>query len=174
MLQVVLDVLGAMIELVEALACQRLALAPFTRSGARAAGAGGVTTVSGGGGGAGLSGGLLRVSGHCYSVWAKPLHPVWLEVRPASAVCVRLGRGGCRSPQQAAASLWQSMLLLLRLLFWKCLCSSKRVCVWVLVRVVHPSLPSEASTSTRKVGCCSLVIACTQAHSCKCASTGCA
>jgi hypothetical protein len=77
-LQIVLDVLGAMIELVEALACQRLALAPFTRQGAN--------TTSGAGGAAAAAGesaapsGLLRVSGHCYSVWAQPLHPVWLKV----------------------------------------------------------------------------------------------
>ncbi|KAF6265205.1 hypothetical protein COO60DRAFT_1623901 [Scenedesmus sp. NREL 46B-D3] len=72
--QIVLDVLGAMIELVEALACQRLALAPFTRHGTDTASSPGAAA----GGGAAPSG-LLRVSGHCYSVWAQPLHPVWLQ-----------------------------------------------------------------------------------------------
>jgi hypothetical protein len=75
-LQVVLDVLGAMIELVEALACQRLALAPFTRQGANAA----AGTAAAAAGQSAAPSGLLRVNGHCYSVWAQPLHPVWLQV----------------------------------------------------------------------------------------------
>ncbi|KAF8069573.1 ANTR6 [Scenedesmus sp. PABB004] len=68
--QVVLDVLGALTELVEALASQRLALAPFT---------------AGGAGGAGASGGdgLLRISAHCASVWSEPLQPAWLDVLAA-------------------------------------------------------------------------------------------
>ncbi|WIA30100.1 hypothetical protein OEZ86_000195 [Tetradesmus obliquus] len=77
--QIVLDVLGAMIELVEALACQRLALAPFTRQGGSAASGAGAAAA----GEAAAPSGLLRVSGHCYSVWAQPLHPVWLQVLTA-------------------------------------------------------------------------------------------
>eukprot|EP00878_Enallax_costatus_P009280 GHUV01009699.1.p1 GENE.GHUV01009699.1~~GHUV01009699.1.p1 ORF type:complete len:818 (+),score=254.15 GHUV01009699.1:1908-4361(+) len=71
--QVVLDVLGAMIECVEALASQRLALAPFTKQGDAG------DAAAGGGGGHGL----LRLSGHCYSVWAAPLHPCWQKVLSA-------------------------------------------------------------------------------------------
>jgi hypothetical protein len=77
-LQIVLDVLGAMIELVEALACQRLALAPFTRQAASTAAGAGASAA----GESAAPSGLLRVSGHCYSVWAQPLHPVWLQVGP--------------------------------------------------------------------------------------------
>jgi hypothetical protein len=76
----VLDVLGAMIELVEALACQRLALAPFTRQGASAASGAGAAAAAAAGESAAAPSGLLRVSGHCYSVWAQPLHQVWLQV----------------------------------------------------------------------------------------------
>lgn len=98
-----MNVLGALIEMVEALASQRLALAPFTKVGARPVEAPAGTTgaaaaaASGAGNdgdgpagiGAGESGadagggdgtGLLRISGTCFNVWAAPLHPRWLEV----------------------------------------------------------------------------------------------
>lgn len=60
--------LGALIECVEALASQHLALAPFTKQQTPAA-AGGVGEH-----------GLSRLSGHCYSIWAAPLHPCWVKV----------------------------------------------------------------------------------------------
>lgn len=91
-LQIVLDVLGAMIELVEALACQRLALAPFTRQGGSAASGAGAAAA----GEAAAPSGLLRVSGHCYSVWAQPLHPVWLQVGRRSGCRCRRQRFTCR------------------------------------------------------------------------------
>lgn len=79
----VLNVVGAMTALKEALASQRLALAPFTRSGAAAAGieAGQQAAAEGAGGAvAGGGSGMLHTMVHCYSLWALPLHPLWLEV----------------------------------------------------------------------------------------------
>lgn len=73
MLQVVLDVLGAMIECVEALASQRLALAPFTRQQDPSAPTAADPAPA-------VGHGLLRLSGHCYSNWAAPLHPCWQKV----------------------------------------------------------------------------------------------
>jgi hypothetical protein len=87
----VLNVLGAMNAVKEALASQRLALAPFTKPGADSM-AGGTAAAGAGarkGGGGGGGGGMLHSMRHCYSMWAKPLHPVWLEV--SRAACCMLG-----------------------------------------------------------------------------------
>lgn len=70
----VLNVLGAMNAVKEALASQRLALAPFTKHGATA------MTEQPGPGAAGPGTGMLHTMQHCYSMWALPLHPLWLEV----------------------------------------------------------------------------------------------
>lgn len=73
----VLNVLGALNAIKEALTSQRLALAPFTRHGAASLGAEqpGPTSASG------IGSGMLHTMVHCYSLWALPLHPLWLEVR---------------------------------------------------------------------------------------------
>lgn len=68
--QLVLNVLGAMNAVKEALTSQRLALAPFTRQGAAS-----MQEQKGGGSG------MLHMMEHCYSMWALPLHPVWMQVR---------------------------------------------------------------------------------------------
>lgn len=80
----VLNVLGAMNAVKEALASQRLALAPFTKHGAAS------MTEQPGTAGAGAGSGMLHMMEHCYSMWALPLHPLWLEVScSASAVMLR-------------------------------------------------------------------------------------
>lgn len=74
----VLNVLGAMNAVKEALTSQRLALAPFTRQGAASM----QEQRGGGAAGGGGGGGMLHMMEHCYSLWALPLHPVWMQVRP--------------------------------------------------------------------------------------------
>jgi len=73
----VLNVLGALNAIKEALTSQRLALAPFTRHGAASLGAEQPGPTSA----AGTGSGMLHTMVHCYSLWALPLHPLWLEVR---------------------------------------------------------------------------------------------
>jgi hypothetical protein len=76
----VLNVLGALNAVKEALTSQRLALAPFTRVGAASLNA--EQPV----GAVGSGSGMLHMMEHCYSMWALPLHPLWLEVRPLPCV----------------------------------------------------------------------------------------
>jgi hypothetical protein len=89
----VLNVLGAMNSVKEALTSQRLALAPFTRVGAANLNA----EQPAGAGGSGS--GMLHMMEHCYSMWALLLHPLWLEVRLLRSVygswglCMRLQPG---------------------------------------------------------------------------------
>lgn len=93
----VLNVLGAMNAVKEALTSQRLALAPFTRHGAASLGGQAMQGPAGGGGGvaaaaaAAAGSGMLHTMVHCYSMWALPLHPLWLEVSVCMHVhvCVR-------------------------------------------------------------------------------------
>jgi hypothetical protein len=78
----VLNVLGAMNAVKEALTSQRLALAPFTKHGTAS------MTEQPMPGGAGAGSGMLHTMEHCYTMWALPLHPLWLEVGcGACAVC---------------------------------------------------------------------------------------
>jgi hypothetical protein len=77
--QLVLSLLGALNELVESLATQRLTLAPFARAEPLNVGADHHTTAAP----RRTPGGLLRVGGVCYHVWAQPMHPYWVEVRRA-------------------------------------------------------------------------------------------
>lgn len=67
-----LNVLGSMNAVKEALASQRLALAPFTKQGAASMAEQQPVT--------GAPTGMLHTMEHCYSMWALPLHPLWLEV----------------------------------------------------------------------------------------------
>lgn len=73
-----LNVLGSMNAVKEALTSQRLALAPFTKQGAAS-----MAEQQP----AGAPTGMLHTMEHCYSMWALPLHPLWLEVGR--------GWGGC-------------------------------------------------------------------------------
>jgi hypothetical protein len=81
----VLNVLGAMNAVKEALTSQRLALAPFTRHGAAS------MTEQPGPGRAGAGSGMLHMMEHCYSMWALPLHPLWLEVGRGAFAVMLLG-----------------------------------------------------------------------------------
>lgn len=83
--QLVLNVLGAMNAVKEALTSQRLALAPFTRQGAAS-----MQEQKGGGSG------MLHMMEHCYSMWALPLHPVWMQVRTFSCWCASTVSASCQ------------------------------------------------------------------------------
>jgi hypothetical protein len=69
-----LNVLGSMNAVKEALTSQRLALAPFTKQGAASMAEQQQPSS------AGAPTGMLHTMEHCYSMWALPLHPLWLEV----------------------------------------------------------------------------------------------